>query len=211
MSHMGPNPYEYQRRLEEDWWIQETARRAHEVANWPIASTSSYGAQSVSQPHPMVPASVAGIPQVPQTTSTAAAVPEKSRTGVVVVICLLVLAILVAIIFAAYRHFTKVVTLEEMGIQDKTYATWSRDPNSIMFYDVIFNVNTTNSSEEDRKVKFCTRKEPGTKDHCFTYHVEARSTAKFRVLRPGLYDVDDQNTAGPDQKVVKIDGLKVRA
>jgi type II secretory pathway component PulK len=96
-------------------------------------------------------------------------VPEKSRTGVVVVICLLVLAV-IAVVAAAgvstYRHFIREVTLAQMGIQDKSYATWSEDPAATLLAHVVtFNINRTNSSNEERKVRFCARKEPGTTDN----------------------------------------------
>jgi Tfp pilus assembly protein PilE len=146
-----------------------------------------------------------------QRTSASAVETAKSRTGMVLIICLVVLGVLAAIVFAAYRHYTKLVTLDEMGISDKTYATWYQAPDAIVFQDVTFHVNTINSSPEDRKIKFCARREPGTKDICTTYEVRAHSTRKVRILMPYLYSIDHKNTTGPDQKVVKVDGFKVRA
>ena len=65
-------------------------------------------------------------------------------------ICLL-LAGLIATGNALYRLTTKEVTLAEMGIQDKTKASWSTGD---WYWSVTFKVDTTNSSDDIREVSF---------------------------------------------------------
>jgi hypothetical protein len=197
---------EYQRRAEAE--AQHILNPYHRLYG---SASSSVGSARSNRVWPYRPPEPRYQPSVTPPRISPAARPTKSRAGLVVAVCLVVLVIVAVVSVADYLHGTKTVTLEEMGIQDKTYATWSQDLNSLVFKDVTFNINTTNSSDEDRKVKFCARKEPGMKDICLTHRVKAHSTVKGPVSKSYLYDADEQNTNGPDQKVVKVDGFKVRA
>jgi hypothetical protein len=143
--------------------------------------------------------------------------PGKRVRSVIVVVALIVLAIvgLAWAINTAYRHATRDVTLTEMGIQDQSKASWSWDNGTAVeygFHVVTFYLNTENTSDEERKVKFCSRKEPGTTDNCYSYKVAPHSTWKQKVtMKHARFGLDEQNTIGPDARIVKIDGYHVRA
>jgi hypothetical protein len=187
----------------EEVHIQDAARRGYYAASSPAGYATSYGAV---WPQPGAYTSVS------PTATPVAAVPTRSRTVMAVLICVVVLAVLGAIVSAAYQHFTREVTLAQMGIQDKSYVTWSEDPTATLLSHVVtFNIYTTNSSDEERKVRFCARKEPGTTDNCFTYKLKPHTTVKGVVSKTAQYAVDEQNTTGLNEKVVKVDGFKVRA
>jgi hypothetical protein len=135
-----------------------------------------------------------------------------------VVIFLLLLAGLLAGLIAAgnavYRQVTREVTLAEMGIEDKSSASWSYDNGSAVtygFHVVTFSINTTNSSEEVRKARFCARKESGT-DNCLHYKVGPHSTAKFQMtMDHARFGNEDKAITGPKARIVEIDGFHVRS
>ena len=142
------------------------------------------------------------------------AVPEKSRSGLVGAICLVLLLLAgVAVAGNVYHHATKEVTLAEMGIEDKSYASWSiGDSASIQPWSITINVHTINNSDEERKIKFCARKDKGWTDNCYTYNVPPHRTMRGPVtIRHASHGLDDQNITGTNARVVKVDGFKVRA
>jgi hypothetical protein len=198
---------EHQRRVDEEFYQQEQSRRAWEAANSPAGSAGSYRVGPFVPSQPLYQASVT------PTTNTVAAGRTRPRTGMVVVICLVVLALLGAAVFAVYKHATKTVTLAQMGVQDRTYVTWSieTDPSGYPSHVVNFNVSTANDSDQVRKVRFCARKEPGTTDNCLHYKVGPHGTSQFVITQiHARYGLDEKNTIGADARIVEIDGFDVR-
>jgi hypothetical protein len=128
---------------------------------------------------------------------------------VVAVIVLVVLAILALLVNAAFKRLIP-VTPSGMGIQTSSAVTWTPVPEfSSTFHYVDFRIQTTNSSDEERKVKYCARKFADAPDVCVTYKVSPRSTKEVIERRALQLERDNDVLDGPTKRVVRIDGRHV--
>ena len=97
-----------------------------------------------------------------------------------------------------------------MGIQTRSAVTWSQVPEyGSKFHFVEFRIETTNSSDEQRKVKYCARKYSDAPDVCITYKAPPHSTTEVIETRAVQMERDNDVLDGPNKRVVKVDGFYV--
>jgi hypothetical protein len=94
---------------------------------------------------------------------------------------------------AAYKRINH-VTPAEMGIQTKSAVTWTHIPEiGSKFHYVDFRIETTNTSDEERKVEYCARKCSDAPDVCITYKAPPHNTSE--VLETRAVQVERDNDA----------------
>jgi hypothetical protein len=157
---------------------------------------------------PPQPAVAIAPPATP--TSTPAPIPvHNSRSvhpGVVVAIVLVVLVILGALGNAAFKRIVH-VSPARAGIHTASSVTWSQYPqygDKIAFVE--FRIDVTNTSGQERKVRYCARQYSDSRDACINFKAPPHSTTEVIEQRSVGVERNRDMLAGPLKRVVRIDG-----